>query len=785
MTQVVIDDIIPRTQLIASGSQTVFNTNWTADATTDIDVYARADGVDADDITQLVSPSLYTVTFIGASETVRVTFLSGRVLNDVITIVRNTPAERMNLYINTNFVPSMLNEDFGILTLVDQQAQMYDTVVNPRYNVSATIDDPIDTVLPILDANQIWAMNPTRTEIIPYDVPSGGGLAPADAKYLLQQVDSDLPNAQSMGALASGFVVNTTTSGIQLTRVLTEISDQTAINNGSGISGNPTIGIATNPIIPGNEGMGIPTGTTAQRPVSHSGTDFRFNSDLIILEYWDGSNWAQISETDGVVTAQGTANQVLVNGTSGSPIDGAIILTLPQDIATTSVPTFSGVKTASIQNATGLDIVQFVGGASVVNNFRLTAANTLVGPTISTVGSDTNIPMNFLTAGTGLFNLSSLSSSPLTITSGTAYQHTTTFTFSDTAASRTVTFQDANGTVAYLSDVAATVTSAQGTANQVLVNGTSGTPQTGAVIFTLPQSIQTNSAVQFGTITAGAGQINSGTSSGASVQGVLHLYSAGTSLGSFTLKAGTNAGNFENVLINTGTSAARTWTLPDTTGTIALTSGASGIVNSGTINQLTWYAATGTTVSGLATANNGLLVTSGAGVPSIGNTIGADITINGVKVGQGAFASATDTVVGASAGASNASATNLTAIGALAFTSLASGNDNTGIGYAVGTATGAGSAITTGSANTLLGSRSGVNNAATIGAIAIGTAAVADIATGVTSADLSAGLSIGSASFPVGVAGDASIIQTAGASAGYMRFKLNGTYYKFMIFADS
>src|SRR5690606_38921633 len=98
MTQVVINDVIPRTQLIAASGQTVFNTNWTADAATDILVYARADGVEPDDATQLVDPSLYNVTFVGANETVRVTFLSGRTLDDVITIVRNTPAERLNLY---------------------------------------------------------------------------------------------------------------------------------------------------------------------------------------------------------------------------------------------------------------------------------------------------------------------------------------------------------------------------------------------------------------------------------------------------------------------------------------------------------------------------------------------------------------------------------------------------------------------------------------------------------------------------------------------------------------
>lgn len=54
-------------------------------------------------------------------------------------------------------------------------------------------------------------------------------------------------------------------------------------------------------------------------------------------------------------------------------------------------------------------------------------------------------------------------------------------------------------------------------------------------------------------------------------------------------------------------------------GTWAAPSG-SGSVNSGTINQLAYYAANGTVVSGLATANNAVLATDGSGVPSLSTT---------------------------------------------------------------------------------------------------------------------------------------------------------------------
>lgn len=46
------------------------------------------------------------------------------------------------------------------------------------------------------------------------DFPAGGS-APSTSKYLIQVADAALPNAQSMGALGSGLVFNTTTTGVQ------------------------------------------------------------------------------------------------------------------------------------------------------------------------------------------------------------------------------------------------------------------------------------------------------------------------------------------------------------------------------------------------------------------------------------------------------------------------------------------------------------------------------------------------------------------------------------------
>lgn len=91
----------------------------------------------------------------------------------------------------------------------------------------------------------------------------------------------------------------------------------------------------------------------------------------------------------------------------------------------------------------------------------------------------------------------------------------------------------------------------------------------------------------------------------------------------------------ETIFSFANTAATRNVTFPDASGTVAFTSDASGIVNPGLINQLAYYAADGTTVSGLTVANQAILTTNGSGAPAwtalsagqilIGTTSGAPV----------------------------------------------------------------------------------------------------------------------------------------------------------------
>ena len=182
MSQTVIGDILPYTQAIAIASQTVFSTNWTVNYYTDVVVYLTPVGDQPNDALQKLTSSQFSVALIGALQQVQVTLVTGANAGDIITITRQTPADRENLYTNTNFTPDMLNNDFGILTLVDQQAQLVNQLIGPRYNYSAVIAPNssfpnANIILPLLGPGQVWMMDPSGDYIdaVDFVTPSGGG----------------------------------------------------------------------------------------------------------------------------------------------------------------------------------------------------------------------------------------------------------------------------------------------------------------------------------------------------------------------------------------------------------------------------------------------------------------------------------------------------------------------------------------------------------------------------------------------------------------------------------
>ncbi len=205
----IINDNPPRTQAIAGLNQFIYSTNWTASQESNVLVYSRTPQEPANDLLQLVPSNQYSVQFIGSENLVQVTFLANYnpPQYNIVTIVRSTPSDWLNNYNNTNFQPSMLNNDFDLLTLVDQENQLYWQNLVPRYNNSATINVPVDTILPVLKANQFWVKNSTNTAFIAVDVgnETGGG-APTNGPYITWTANSTLSEAFNIATLSPGLL---------------------------------------------------------------------------------------------------------------------------------------------------------------------------------------------------------------------------------------------------------------------------------------------------------------------------------------------------------------------------------------------------------------------------------------------------------------------------------------------------------------------------------------------------------------------------------------------------
>ena len=113
---------------------------------------------------------------------------------------------------------------------------------------------------------------------------------------------------------ANGLMVITTAGALSATQIA-GVADQTAVFNADGTTGNPTVGLASNPTIPGTGAILIPVGTTGQRPAGVVGK-IRYNSSDNAYEGYSAGTWRQFSLSGGVTQIDtGT-------GLTGGPITG-------------------------------------------------------------------------------------------------------------------------------------------------------------------------------------------------------------------------------------------------------------------------------------------------------------------------------------------------------------------------------------------------------------------------------------------------------------------------------
>lgn len=340
----------------------------------------------------------------------------------------------------------------------------------------------------------------------------------------------------------------------------------------------------------------LPPGTTAQRPAPSSTINYRlrFNTDDQLYEYYDAvlGAWTQLQESAFTVGpfVTYTADASLPGAQNlGALSNGILKQTITSGSATLNIavngtdyygPGFTGylVSPSGIADANNNPILNTVtAGASAVNYIQVSNSLTGSSPFLQAAGSDSNIGILLKTKGISHIQImADASSTPLVLVPNSgSNSFGGIFSIPTITADRTYTFKDASGTLAFTSDLTGFVTSVSGTLNRITSTGGTTPVIDISASYVGQSSITTLGTVTTGTwnagaVTSGANPITSGTPTGGNAY--FQTYSATSGNGWLQLIAANSSGNFGGVFTNASLSNTRTWTFPDSSGTVALTS---------------------------------------------------------------------------------------------------------------------------------------------------------------------------------------------------------------------
>jgi hypothetical protein len=271
---------------------------------------------------------------------------------------------------------------------------------------------------------------------------------------------------------ANGLMVITTAGALSATSIL-NVADQTAVYNADGTTGNPTIGLASNPIIPGTGSILIPVGTTGQRPAGVNGK-IRYNSTDGAYEGYSTGAWRQFSLSGGVTLVDtGT-------GLTGGPITATGTISIANTAVTaaaygsaTQVGTFTVNAQGQLTAAANVTITP--AGIGAVSSVSGTANEiTATGTTTVVLSLPTALTFTGKTVTGGTFNATSMQIGGVDVVTISGTQTLTNKTISGASNTLSNIGVTAGGTGIYTYTTGDTIYASNSTTLSKLALGTQG-----------------------------------------------------------------------------------------------------------------------------------------------------------------------------------------------------------------------------------------------------------------------------------------------------------------------
>lgn len=198
-------------------------------------------------------------------------------------------------------------------------------------------------------------------------VTNGSGVS-GDPTFALTGLALAIANASGTGMLA--VVGGSTIAGRQIAGTTNQIN----VANGNG-SGNPTISISDNVVLPGTSAFTMPQGTNAEQPVGAEG-QMRFNTSTLTFDGYASGAWRQFSLAGGVISFSAGSTGF----TPSSATTGAVVLSGILNPASGGTGVNNGSRTMTIGGN-----FSTVGAFSLALN--LTAATSVTLPTAGTLAT--------------------------------------------------------------------------------------------------------------------------------------------------------------------------------------------------------------------------------------------------------------------------------------------------------------------------------------------------------------------------------------------------------------